>query len=252
VNTTFVPSPLTNLRDLGGIPVDGGTARTGVLFRADDVALVDAAGAEALVADGVTLVIDLRSPGEAERTGRGLLESHPVEYLHLPLTQEVADPRALSLYRTIAEADDPEFAMGSWYATLVRERAGDLVRGLEAVAEAESGVVFHCAAGKDRTGVFAASVLTVLGAEDEAIVLDYARTGDNLQALLARLAAATPEMAAAAASFEVPPVLMSAPAGSMRAMLQILESEDGGLKSVLREAGLTDETVARLRERLVV
>lgn len=250
--TAILPtSPLTNLRDLGGVAVDGGTLRAGAVFRADDVALIDENGAQALVEDGVQLIIDLRSAGEAERTGRGALESHPVEYLHLPLTDEVADPAALSLFARIAAAEDPERAMGEWYADLVRDRAADLVRGIEAVADAPGGVVFHCAAGKDRTGIFAASVLSVLGAEPADIVADYARTSDNLPALLARLASAAPETASVQDRIaEYPAVLLSAPAASMQAMLDDLDA-DGGLAAVLRDAGLSDSVVAHLRERLV-
>lgn len=251
--TAVLPtSPLTNLRDLGGIAVDGGEVRSGTLFRADDVALVDELGAQALVDDGIELVIDLRSPGEASRTGRGALETRPVEYLHLPLTDEVADPEALSLFARIADAADPELAMGGWYADLVRERAADLVRGLEAIADAPGGVVFHCAAGKDRTGIFAAAILAVLGADPVDIVTDYARTSDNLPALLARLATATPELAAMSGRMpELPHVLLSAPAGSMRAMLDDLQA-DGGLVTILEEAGLSEDIVTRLRDRLVV
>ncbi|MDE0546657.1 tyrosine-protein phosphatase [Microbacterium sp. C7(2022)] len=252
---TLPASPLTNLRDLGGIAVAGGYVRAGVVLRADDVALIDADSAEALIADGLGLVIDLRSPGEAERTGRGVLEQHPVDYLHLPLTQEVADPRALALFAEIGRAADPERAMGTWYATLVRERSADIVRGIEVIAGADTAVVFHCAAGKDRTGVFAASILSVLGADRAEIVADYTRTGENLPALLARIAATTQAQVEASGlagmADRVPHVLMSAPAAAMEAMLDDLDA-DGGLAAVLREAGLGDDTIERLRERAVV
>jgi protein-tyrosine phosphatase len=250
VTIALPTSPLTNLRDLGGIAVDGGVVRAGVLFRADDVALIDEAGALALLADDVALIIDLRSPGEAARTGRGVLGGHDVAYLALPLTQEVADPQAVAQFRDIATAADPEYAMGGWYAGLVRERVAELVAGIEAVADAPRGVVFHCAAGKDRTGVFAACVLSLLGADRDDIVADYARTNDNGEALLARLAGAMPELSAYAEMPAIPAVLMSAPAGSMRAMLEILDVE-GGLAEILREAGITAETERRLRDRLV-
>src|SRR3954447_5653112 len=85
-------SPLTNLRDLSGIVVNGGTVRPGVFWRADDVTRVDQAGADQLVADGLSLILDLRSGEELEHTGRGLLGATEVAFAHLPMTTQSAVP----------------------------------------------------------------------------------------------------------------------------------------------------------------
>ncbi|MDF3313363.1 tyrosine-protein phosphatase [Rhodococcus sp. T2V] len=83
-----------NLRDLGGIPVKGGVLREGVAIRTDDLAYVTEEVAEQLTSDGLTAIIDLRSPLEVSTTGRGTLAAFPVSYHHLPLIANVADTMA--------------------------------------------------------------------------------------------------------------------------------------------------------------
>lgn len=251
MTATIPTGPLANLRDLGGIAVEGGAVRGRTLFRADDAALIDDAGARALVADGVELIIDLRSPEEVAHTGRGVLAGYPPVHLPLPLTREAAGPTVLALMDRLASAAQPERAMGGWYAEQLRARAGAVVRGIEAIADTPGAVLFHCAAGKDRTGVFAAAVLSVLGADRSDIVADYIRTEDNLGPLLARVAAARPGAGTDADLLtRLPPVLLRAPRGAMEAMLALLDA-DGGVVEVLTRAGLTGGTVRRLQEKLV-
>jgi protein-tyrosine phosphatase len=247
--TTIQTFPLANLRDLGGIPVQGGRVRPGLVLRSDDVALVDEPGALALVASGVSLVIDLRSPGETTLTGRGVLAGHPVEYLHLPLTADVGDPAAL--VELFAGSTDPERTMGEWYAQLLEERADSVVQGLRAIADNPGGSLFHCAAGKDRTGIFAAALLTVLGADEADVVADYARTAAALEAIMARIAGRHPGAQAAEQWQQVPAALMGASPVTMARMLQAVRAAHGSMTDLLVTAGYDDELAARLRHRLV-
>ncbi|GHD00221.1 tyrosine-protein phosphatase [Zhihengliuella salsuginis] len=257
--TTRVPafSPLVNLRDLGGTPVAGGAIRPGTLWRADDVAYSPAAELDALAADGLRTVIDLRSDAELESTGGEALRArlaadHGLVHRHVPFTQDVADPASLArLMRATATLD----GVGSWYSNLLREQAAAVIGALEIIAESDGGVLFHCAAGKDRTGVLAAAVLAGLGAEDDVIVGDYAATGANQPAIMARLGAhrhaataATDSVRAGLPGPEHP--MLGAHAASMEAMLADLE-RDGGLLAVLTRAGLRDGTLEQLRSKLV-
>jgi protein-tyrosine phosphatase len=246
--TTIQTFPLANLRDLGGIPVRGGRVRPGLVFRSDDVALVDEPGALALVASGVSLVIDLRSPGEAVRTGRGVLSGHPVDYLHLPLTADVSDPTAL--VALFSGSDDPERTMGAWYAQLLEERSAEIVQGLRAIADNPGGSLFHCAAGKDRTGIFAAVLLTVLGAEEPSIVADYARTAAVIEAIMARFAGHQTQ-AAAEDWKQLPAALMGASPATMASMLETTRTAHGSVAALLATGGCDEALAGRLRDRLV-
>lgn len=73
--------------------------------------------------------------------------------------------------------------MGYAYADMVDRSAAEIVTALGIIAHAPGATAFHCAAGRDRTGVLAAMLLLALGASDEDIVADYARTDENLAAI---------------------------------------------------------------------
>jgi protein-tyrosine phosphatase len=239
-------SRLVNLRDLGGIRVaGGGEIKPGLLLRSDDASIIDEAQAVELLENGLTTVIDLRSPEEADLTGRGVLAAHPVHHHALPLTRHDAAPTELAA--TIADGR-PE-SLGRWYADLFVDKAEDLVVGLTAVARAPGAVLFHCAAGKDRTGVFAAAVLSALGAHEDAIVADYARSDPLMPQVLARLRPLKP--AAPPGSSELNTVVLTAPAAAMSSMLRTLEHEHGGAHAVLQHVGLHPSVTLALAERLV-
>ncbi|MCQ1953972.1 MULTISPECIES: tyrosine-protein phosphatase [Arthrobacter] len=240
------PAPLANLRDLGGIPVDGGKIRTGLVLRADDVATTTAEQVAELVEAGLRTIIDLRSAGEAERTGRGPSADHPVQYLALPLTDAMDAPPELA-GQLLQSVRSPE-QVGQWYAKIFVSQKEVLVRGLQAVADSPGAVLFHCAAGKDRTGLFAAALLVVLGAEPEAVVEDYARTQARLPEVYRRMG-----LTELSGGYDIPadhPVLAAHPA-AMRSMLATLDSRAGGAAAVLRSGGLSSELVGRLRRKLV-
>jgi protein-tyrosine phosphatase len=238
---------LVNLRDLGGLPVEGGRIRPGVLWRADDVALVTAEGGDALLASGISTVIDLRSPAEQRRTGPGVLAGHPVEHHHLPLLAVSANP--IDLQAMVSADGDSPVVVARWYAQLVIDRAALLVDAVRVIAEAPGGVIFHCSAGKDRTGIVAAAVLGTLGASDTTIAADYAATQDAVPVILERIAARMP--AWLPATTDTPSAVLGALDASMLGMLSELSERAGGLTAVLAAHGLDDDLRGRLRERLV-
>ncbi|MEV7973738.1 tyrosine-protein phosphatase [Cellulomonas sp. NPDC089187] len=265
MSTSPVLSPPVNLRDLGGTPVQGGTVRAGMLWRADDMSCVTEDWARQAVADGLTHVVDLRSAAEAESTGRGPLGRLPVSYHHIPLVDTVggAGGTDQDTLARMAQADTD--TVGRAYLDILRSTAPAVVALLGLLSAATGATVVHCAAGKDRTGVLVASILTALGADAQTIVADYGRTADNLQAIYGRMMAAHAVAADALSEgqasmmatlmstpvTELPPMLGADPR-SMAAMLDAAQAEDGGLIEVLRGGGLTDNLIAALRRRLVV
>ncbi|MCC9145812.1 MULTISPECIES: tyrosine-protein phosphatase [unclassified Arthrobacter] len=240
------PTPLANLRDLGGIPVEGGKIRTGLVFRADDVATTTAEQVAELVKAGLRTIIDLRSADEAERTGRGPSADHPVQYLALPLTDSLGTPTEPAVH-LLDSVRSPEH-VGQWYAKLLLSQKEALVRGLQAVADSPGAVLFHCAAGKDRTGLFAAALLAVLGAEPEAIAEDYALTQNRLPGVYRRLGLT--DLSGGYGIAADHPLLAAHP-DAIRSMLATLDARAGGVAAVLRSGGLSSELVGRLRGKLV-
>jgi len=242
---------LVNLRDLGGIAVHGGHVRPGLVWRSDDAACITADGAAALVGRGLTSLIDLRSADELTFTGRGPLGTHQVVHHHLPLLDADASPFELS--RMLETSGDTPLTVGAWYAQLALERAEVLVAGLRVVAEAPGSVLFHCAAGKDRTGIFAAALLSALGASLEDIATDYALTHTAMPQILARLADRSrswePE---GGLPTDGTSALLGAPAETMRHMLEVLDIDHGGFAAVLAAGGLDPRLRNDLVDRLVV
>ncbi len=175
---TVVVDGLSNARDLGGLPLrDGGTTPRGAFIRSERPDRVTAEGWSELRRHGVRTVLDLRQPGERAR--------HPSR-----LPRDVVDLHV----DHDALADHPDFWAGYWDNGLVGttvyylphlatlpERTVDV---LSAIATAPDGaVLFHCAGGRDRTGLVAALLLTVAGVEEDAIVADYLETVANAEAL---------------------------------------------------------------------
>ncbi|MGW8482505.1 tyrosine-protein phosphatase [Microbacterium sp. NPDC055903] len=244
--TTIELSAPVNLRDLGGIAIGGGVLRDGVAIRTDDLAYVTEDVATALVEDGLTAIIDLRSPMEVAITGRGPLGQYPISYHHLPLIADVVT-------ETPRDGGFSHEGMGRMYLGMIAGAAPQLVTALNVIAHTPGATAFHCAAGRDRTGVLAAMLLLALGAGDDDIVTDYARTGENMAAIMER---SRPVMGAMwkALGFEMDApdttgLMEGSMEISMRIVLETLRETHGDPLAPLRAAGLSDDTVARLREK---
>lgn len=257
-------SPPVNLRDLGGISIADGVLRTGLAIRTDDLAYVTEEVAMGLVADNLTAIIDLRSPLEVSATGRGPLAHYPVAYHHLPLIANVGASMAANSSANgdpavpgepLVPDDFGHEAMGAMYVRMVEEAAPQLVSALNIIALTPGATAFHCAAGRDRTGVLAAMLLLALGANDDAIVTDYARTGENMPAIMARTRPVMGAMWRAlgfdAESHDTSALLDGAMDVSMRMLLAQLRERHGDALAPLRAVGLSEDTIARLRRRAV-
>lgn len=243
------PSHLTNFRDLGGLPVVGGRMRSGSIWRSDDPSLSPDDEVNALIASGLSTVIDLRSPQEADLVGRGPLGEMDVDYHHLPLTDHMAVPEVLAAARLRGTRPQD---MADWYLDLLDTRARGIVHGIRICLNAPGAALFHCSAGKDRTGVFAAALLHTAGASPEVIVADYARTQEALLETRRRL---TPVVDAILGVDRPKPPPGTAALGAepdiMRLALADLDSRPGGLSGLLERAGLTREMRAEVRDKYV-
>ena len=247
VDAPAIPlSPPVNLRDLGGIPVAGGAVREGFAIRADDLSTVTDEVAEQLVAGGLRALIDLRSADEVALTGRGAFAAHTaVNYHHVPFMASIG--------RGSADIPLAQAEFAEMYLRMVEGASAQIVTALAIIAHAPGAVAFHCAAGQDRTGVLAASLLLALGADHDDIVADYVRTGANSEAimrriapimtpLMARLGVDLDEAARAATRAEFSPA-------PMRGLLAALVERHGDALLPLRAAGLDEALIARLRRR---
>jgi len=160
---------LRNARELGGIPTaDGGRIRDGALVRTDNHNRLDAAGLAAIRSYGVSRIVDLRWEWEAAK--------YPS-----PLAADES-------YRLVPACFDPtgdEDIPPDSYRLMVDASRDRLAAAFIAIAEAPpGGVVVHCHAGRDRTGVVVALALHVAGASVEAIAADYALSDESPAAIM--------------------------------------------------------------------
>lgn len=229
-----------NFRDLGGYPV-GDRRMVGWrrLFRSDSLGPVTPEDARMITEElGLATIIDLRSTGEVAREGRGALSDSPLDYHHLPILGAEIEGEALARLSLLAV-----------YGDMLHASAVRVAEILQMVAETEGPVVFHCVAGKDRTGIVAAVLLALLGVDEEDIVADYVLTQEVMPVMLerfprrARLTSAGPAL---------PSSLARADEATMRHLLAVLRDTYGSAAGYLAAGGASEGTATSLRRRFLV
>ena len=231
-----------NFRDIGGYETgDGRRVRWGSVFRSDTLHRLTTADLERALELGVRTVIDLRSAAELDESGR-FGRADEVAFHHLPLEEEVAaEP---------PERDDRRTPPGEIYVEMATAGTAAVANVLRVIAEAEHAVVFHCFAGKDRTGVVAALLLSSLGVPDEVIVADYELSNLSLARAVAWAEPNDPEWAAR--DGDVPAVAASRRhPETMQAFLDILRERHGSIDRYLIDAGLEPDVLERCASRLL-
>lgn len=230
-----------NFRDLGGYPTgDGRTLRWGRLFRSDALHQLSAADIGRLRDElGIGTIIDLRSSAEVQSEGRGPLELGPFALHHIPLFEGDTQSRP---------ERPPDQSLADIYFLLAQFAREPIARVVRVLAESESPAVYHCAAGKDRTGVISAVLLGLLGVEDEVIVADYALSATNIDAIIARLEAAEGYRTMLS---QLPPETMHALPETMAGFLARLRERYGSAEGYALESGLGADVVDRLRRTLL-
>ncbi|PRZ09448.1 tyrosine phosphatase family protein [Isoptericola sp. CG 20/1183] len=235
--TSVVPDRLVNLRDVGAA---SDRLRRGVLLRSDAPHPGDV-GPQDVVWPPRT-VLDLRDVGEGGR-------EHPLR----EVARVVSLPVLTGATRADRAGDVAPFDLGRFYVELLHGAgAAYLVDGVRAVAADDAPVLVHCTAGKDRTGVLVAILLSLVGVDRADIVTDYVRTEPNMPGIIARarLAHRTPERDAHVLA-TLPPELLTAPAHAMEAVLDALAAHDDGAAGWFAAHGGEPGTVSALRARLL-
>ena len=229
-----------NFRDLGGYPtVDGRRLHWRVLYRSDAL--------HALTAEDVRRfrdelrmsdIVDLRSSNELENEGRGRLADETIAFHHLPLfdgTSHSADHDAAM-----------RLTLGERYIGLLEVAREPIARVIETLARAKAGTVYHCAAGKDRTGVVSAVLLGALGVSNDLIVADYALSGENIDAIIDRVMS----MKGYAETLKaMPEDTLHAKPETMEAVVAHVDARYGSMAGYLLDIGVDEETLARLRAK---
>ena len=244
-----------NFRDLGGYEAaDGRTVRRRHLFRSDALFRLTEADAAQVRSLGVTTLIDFRTPDELEQHGFGGMDHLDAEHLHLPTIDttrrvlDLTDDEAQEVARALVTAADA-------YMMMLDRGSNAYAEALRVVAASEAPVVFFCAAGKDRTGVFAAIVLGLLGVSDEDIVTDYALTHEVIEKIhILRTSTSSEEANERMSSYAhlIGEDLRNAYPASMQATIERLRERYGDWEGYATEIGVGPDVLEQLRARLLV
>lgn len=235
---------LRNLRDVGGLRTrDGRRVRSGVVLRSATPFFLDATQAHALVDDlGIRTRVDLRSEVEIEELPNTHVSSLPHQAVHLPL-------RSGGEWTHHTDPVDRNEAVAAHYARYLRHSPSSITRIVALAADPGSAAMLvHCSAGKDRTGVAVAVLLSAAGVERDEIVADYARTREDLDALLDQLRTLPAYKERLAA---LPEESLTAEPRTMELFLAHLDSEYGGATGYLAAHGVGGDLLEGLRRTLL-
>ena len=245
---TIVLEGAHNVRDLGGYRIaDGRTIAWRRLLRGDGLHGLTADDLAVLTPLRLRTVIDLRRHEEIAERGAFPVERLPVDLVHLPVMDSTWMSVAIPDF---SADDDPEVAFLTWaYADMLVEggpRFGAALRHLAIPGALPA--IFHCAAGKDRTGVLAALLLAALGVDDELVVADYGLTAPSMSRMRQWYATNEPEVARRMA--EVPSMFFAARPEAMQHTLDQVRAAHGSIRGYLATLGVDDATLDALADAL--
>ena len=180
-----------NMRDLGGLGVDGGVFAPGQVFRSASLAGLSPDDGQYFTSLGIAMVYDLRTSEERETQPDRLPESARLVILDVLADASESVAATIGKLRTAPDSMNELLAAGT-IQQMLTESYRDFVRLPSATAayrelftsladpRREGAALFHCTAGKDRTGWAAAALLMLLGADEQTIHADYLQTNDDL------------------------------------------------------------------------
>ncbi len=231
---------VSNFRDLGGYAGEGGRPlRWRRLFRSDHFGALTDADRTRLAALGIARSFDFRGVAERAATPYTLpgVAQHPLS-IEPTVVQRLQELAAAGTRVTVPVVQG---LMGDLYRALVLDQAHRFEELFAHLLEADAPVVFHCTAGKDRTGVAAALILLALGVPRAVVQQDYLLTNQHYR---------HPPLPQTETPIEVLQVLWRVDDGFLDAALQTIDAQPGGLPAYLEQRlGLGPAALAALRER---
>lgn len=221
---------MNNLRDLGGYPtVEGRVTAWEHFLRGDTPFGLEEADLRWLLEREITTVIDLRSTAEVNQKPDQLSTSSGFHYYHCPLLHADRMPNL-----------EDDVARG-YYGVLKDQKRVQRVFSL--MAKAPGGVLFHCTAGKDRTGLISALLLSLAGVRRADILADYQISELYLADIMQKIRSVVPDLS---------PFAGASKSEYMEGCLDLLVETYGSIPAYLYSSGLTEQELERIRAKLLV
>lgn len=231
-----------NVREMGGIPAGNGKpTRWKSFLRADDMNKLSDADIQTLHDYGVTTVIDLRSDFERLKQPNRLKGQNFIKYYEAPLSAEEASPEDLKFIK-----DFP--SLGNFYVDILKDRVAEIKYIFEVIAGVAQGcILFHCAGGKDRTGVISLLLLLVAGARLSDIQTNY-MISNILLMQHASLVDKEEDKRFAQLSETYGDLVLSPPEEIEVPYLYI--QEQGGILDYLKDCGISQTVIDKVKKRI--
>ncbi|MBB4892755.1 protein-tyrosine phosphatase [Streptomyces olivoverticillatus] len=253
---------ITNLRDLGGIPLAGNSAvRPGLLLRSGQLDRLDPTADPAVAALGIRTVVDLRTQGEREERpdllpeGARLVVADVMAGREVPSGEKVP-ARLETVLGNPAAAEEhlgggkAEKLLCETYRSFVASESACQAYGLllTSLAEPDCGpLLFHCTAGKDRTGWAASVILLLLGADEATVEREYLDVAPAVRAAFAPL---IERFTAAGGDPEITDAILGVRPAYLAAALEEMHRAHGDVETYVRDGlGVPDQAVDRIRAR---
>ena len=235
-----------NFRDLGGYATaDGRHLAWGKVYRADGLYRLTENDVERLVPLGLRTVVDLRTTDELSERGTFPLDRHPVEFHHLSIIDRTWDVDEAEQW-----GDDQAGFLKSKYHSMLLQGGDKVGAALRIISSADNcPIVFHCAAGKDRTGLVAGLLLAGLGVDDDVIAADFALSAAAGARTRAWAVDKSPELTERFAS--MPEVFYAAHPESITGLLDDLRSAHGSIRGFCHSIGVDDSHWTNLEDHLL-
>ncbi|KAJ7496580.1 protein-tyrosine phosphatase-like protein [Mycena latifolia] len=261
MTTSSLPPPfisvegLINVRSVGGFATStqSDIVKPIVLFRSADPSRITAKGKEQLLALGVRRVFDFRADDEIASYKSTAPVVPGVEFLRAPVSESRAfDPVSLAARMKEFAGNELETFVTLYHEIL--EIGGPAFEKVfrHMLDRPDEPCLIHCTAGKDRTGLFTAILLMLLGVNDEEIIKDYALTAVGLEPYLPLLIERFKQQVGDVDSWEGAMKMASSRPETMRATLAMVREKYGSAEGwVASHTSLTEQELLALRQNLL-
>ncbi len=242
-----------NFRDIGGyVTADGQRVASGKVFRSANLARLTDEDHDLIAALNIRVIFDLRDNRERKRRPSRHAKNARYEVWERDHTGSTADLIA-ALSAAGATAETSHQKMVDIYKHLAYEQAESYTELFRRIAKGDLPLLFHCAAGKDRTGVAAALLLDVLGVPRETVVQDYLLTEHFFEHNIAIVMTDFDSHALNGVEQAIWAPMMHAERDYIETMFATIEAKHGSVKGFLHEAiGLSDAELDAVRGALLV
>ena len=224
---TFQIKNMMNIRDLGGhVTGDGRKTKCGNIIRSDVPYNLNVDEINSILGLGISNVIDFRTQAEIDRKPCIFANMDNVEYYNIPMYGGDKMPESEDL-------------IAPGYFNMIEDK-DTIYKIMKIIANSKGGVLYHCSAGKDRTGVISALLLSLVGVGSEEIATDYYVSWGNIKKLIDELMKKNPNF-----------VMFENKKEYILDFLDMLENKYGSAKGYLLDIGLNEAEIDKISKKLL-